>query len=127
MQTLIEQGVSTALATFEAIHNESSVNSGNGGGIPVFTKNNPISYSYNDILAYQPQSFFGMEGALGLSYWIDLMEAVFCISSCTNYYRVKYNTCTLIGSTLTWWNNHTKSIRSPKTYVDRGVLFSTRS
>lgn len=86
------------------------MNSENDGNILVFNKNNPRSCSYNDLLDYQPQSFFDTKGAISLSCLIELMEIVFIISSCTDDYHVIYATYMLVDSALTWWNNHTKSI-----------------
>ncbi|GJY98607.1 putative reverse transcriptase domain-containing protein [Tanacetum coccineum] len=38
------------------------------------------------------------------------METVFHISNCPEIYQVKYATCTLSNSTLTWWNSHKRTI-----------------
>ncbi|GJS81953.1 putative reverse transcriptase domain-containing protein [Tanacetum coccineum] len=38
------------------------------------------------------------------------MEAVFHIISCPEKYQVKYATCTLLNSALTWWNSHKRTI-----------------
>ncbi|GKC88109.1 hypothetical protein Tco_1148758 [Tanacetum coccineum] len=38
------------------------------------------------------------------------MEIVFHISNCPEVYQVKYATCTLLDSTLTWWNSHKRII-----------------
>nr|KAJ0191941.1 hypothetical protein LSAT_V11C800447480 [Lactuca sativa] len=43
-------------------------------------------------------------------------EAVFHISACPDDCRVKYATCTLMDSALTWWNNHAKSMGIAKAY-----------
>lgn len=42
---------------------------------------------------------------------------MFLISSCRDDYRVKYATCTLMDSALTWWHNHTKSIGIDAAYA----------
>ncbi|GJR35696.1 putative reverse transcriptase domain-containing protein [Tanacetum coccineum] len=38
------------------------------------------------------------------------METVFHISNCPEEYQVKYATCTLLNSALTWWNSHNRTI-----------------
>ncbi|GJY99060.1 hypothetical protein Tco_0516490 [Tanacetum coccineum] len=40
------------------------------------------------------------------------MEAIFHISNCPEKYQVKYATCTLLNSALTWWNAHKRTIRA---------------
>ncbi|GKC64237.1 retrovirus-related pol polyprotein from transposon TNT 1-94, partial [Tanacetum coccineum] len=40
-----------------------------------------------------------------------VMETVFHISNCLEKYQVKYATCTLLNSALTWWNSHKRTIR----------------
>ncbi|GJZ61664.1 reverse transcriptase domain-containing protein [Tanacetum coccineum] len=38
------------------------------------------------------------------------METVFHISNCPKKYQVKYATCTLLNSALTWWKSHKRTI-----------------
>nr|GEX29697.1 hypothetical protein [Tanacetum cinerariifolium] len=38
------------------------------------------------------------------------METVFCISNCIVENQIKFVTCTLLGSALTWWNSHVKTV-----------------
>ncbi|KAI3790531.1 hypothetical protein L2E82_03636 [Cichorium intybus] len=110
VQTLMAQGIATALAAYTAAQNESSGNSRNGSGIPIANRNNSRQCSYKDFMACKPRNFFGNEGVVGLSRWIEKMEAVFRISSCPDDCQVKYATCTLMDSALTWWNDHAKSM-----------------
>ncbi|GJT28849.1 putative reverse transcriptase domain-containing protein [Tanacetum coccineum] len=44
------------------------------------------------------------------------MEIVFNISNCPSKYRVKYATCTLQDSALTWWNSHKRTISVDAAY-----------
>ncbi|GJU64760.1 hypothetical protein Tco_1246595 [Tanacetum coccineum] len=37
------------------------------------------------------------------------METVFRISNCSVENQIKFSTCTLLGSALTWWNSHVKT------------------
>ncbi|GKC38112.1 putative reverse transcriptase domain-containing protein [Tanacetum coccineum] len=45
------------------------------------------------------------------------METVFHISNCPKRYQVKYATCTLLDSALTWWNSHKRTIRTDVAYA----------
>nr|GEU38300.1 hypothetical protein [Tanacetum cinerariifolium] len=38
------------------------------------------------------------------------METMFRISNCTVENQIKFATCTLFGSALTWWNSHIKTV-----------------
>ncbi|GJW48172.1 hypothetical protein Tco_0079818, partial [Tanacetum coccineum] len=53
-----------------------------------------------------------MEGVVGLIRWFEKMEIVFHISNCPEKSQVKYATCTLLDSALTWWNSHKRTIRT---------------
>ncbi|GJZ15815.1 putative reverse transcriptase domain-containing protein [Tanacetum coccineum] len=65
----------------------------------------------------QPLNFKGAEGIVGLSQWIEKMESVFHISGCTVENQVKFATCTLLGSGLTWWNGHMRTLGHDATYA----------
>ncbi|GJZ43241.1 hypothetical protein Tco_0590496, partial [Tanacetum coccineum] len=65
---------------------------GNGGG----NGYNPGGFvhvarecTYQDFLKFQPLSFNGMEGVVGLTHWFKKMEKVFHISNCPEKYQVK--------------------------------------
>ncbi|GJW75484.1 reverse transcriptase domain-containing protein [Tanacetum coccineum] len=58
----------------------------------------------------QPLNFKGTEGVFELIRWFEKMETVFHISNCPEKYQVKYDTCTLLNSALTWWNSHKRTI-----------------
>ncbi|GKD35728.1 reverse transcriptase domain-containing protein [Tanacetum coccineum] len=45
-----------------------------------------------------------------LTQWFEIMEIVFCISNCTVENQIKFATCTLLGSALTWWNSHVRTV-----------------
>ncbi|GJT99638.1 putative reverse transcriptase domain-containing protein [Tanacetum coccineum] len=44
------------------------------------------------------------------------MESVFYISNCTVECQIKFATCTLLGSALTWWNSHVKTVGHDTAY-----------
>nr|GFC76826.1 reverse transcriptase domain-containing protein [Tanacetum cinerariifolium] len=50
------------------------------------------------------------------SHWFEKMEFVFYISNCTVSYHIKFATCTLLGSALTWWNSHVKTVGHDAAY-----------
>ncbi|GJU12304.1 putative reverse transcriptase domain-containing protein [Tanacetum coccineum] len=56
-------------------------------------------------------------GVVGLTRWFEKMETVFHISNCPLKYQVKYATCTLQNSGLTWWNSHKRTIRADVAYA----------
>ncbi|GKE61119.1 hypothetical protein Tco_1511486 [Tanacetum coccineum] len=58
----------------------------------------------------QPLFFRGTEGVVDLTQWFERMEAVFRISNCTVENQVKFATCTLMGTALTWWNSHARIV-----------------
>nr|GFB10532.1 reverse transcriptase domain-containing protein [Tanacetum cinerariifolium] len=45
------------------------------------------------------------------------METVFRISNCTMENQIKFATCTLLGSSLTWWNSHIKTVSHDVAYA----------
>nr|GEZ05662.1 putative reverse transcriptase domain-containing protein [Tanacetum cinerariifolium] len=56
-------------------------------------------------------------GVVGLTRWFEKMETVFHISNCPLKYQVKYATCTLQNSALTWWNSHKRTIGTDVAYA----------
>ncbi|GJT35418.1 putative reverse transcriptase domain-containing protein [Tanacetum coccineum] len=49
--------------------------------------------------------------------WSEKMKTVFHISNCKEKYQVKYATCTLLDSALTWWNSHKRTIETDAAYA----------
>ncbi|GJU88113.1 hypothetical protein Tco_1300536 [Tanacetum coccineum] len=111
IKQLIAQGIADAFAEYEA--NRSSRNgddshdSGSGRRRPVPTTR---ECTYSDFLKCQPFNFKGTEGVVGLTQCFEKMESVFHISNCTVACQIKFATCTLLGSALTWWNSHVKTV-----------------
>ncbi|GJU37093.1 reverse transcriptase domain-containing protein [Tanacetum coccineum] len=73
--------------------------------------------TYQDFLKCQPLNFNGTKGVVGLTRWFEKMEIVFHISNCPEKYQVKYASCTLLNSALTWWNSHKRTIRIEAAYA----------
>ncbi|GKE61263.1 putative reverse transcriptase domain-containing protein [Tanacetum coccineum] len=45
------------------------------------------------------------------------VETVFRISNCTVENQVKFATCTLMGTALTWWNSHARTVTNDVAYA----------
>ncbi|GKA60119.1 reverse transcriptase domain-containing protein [Tanacetum coccineum] len=84
LQAMIDQGVTAALAAYDANRSTKGDDSHNSGT--------------------------GTEGVVGLSQWFERIESVFHISNCTVENQVKFATCTLHSVALTWWNTHVKIV-----------------
>ncbi|GKB43149.1 hypothetical protein Tco_0888091, partial [Tanacetum coccineum] len=92
--------------------NENGGGNGNGnpnrndrGAIPVARE-----CTYHDFVKCQPLNFKRIEGVVRLTRWFEKMETVFHINNCPKRYQVKYGTCTMLNSALTWWNAHKRTI-----------------
>ncbi|GJV02584.1 putative reverse transcriptase domain-containing protein [Tanacetum coccineum] len=94
LQALIDQGVAAALAERDA----SRSRDGNNSHVP-------------------PMNFHGTEGVVGLTQWVEKMESVFLISNCAITNQVKFASCTLQGSALTWWNSHVRAVGQDVAYT----------
>ncbi|GJY77504.1 hypothetical protein Tco_0482620 [Tanacetum coccineum] len=109
--------VTDALAEHETNRNsrngDDSHDSGNGGRRQVPTTR---ECTYSDFLKCQPLNFKGTEGVVGLTQWFEKMESVFHISNYTVACQIKFATCTLLGSALTWWNSHVKTVGHDAAY-----------
>ncbi|GJY56547.1 putative reverse transcriptase domain-containing protein [Tanacetum coccineum] len=114
----------------EGEQEEVNGNGGNGNGGNGNGNGNGGEYGYNfrgfmparectyqDFLKCQPLNFNGTEGVVGLTRWFEKMETVFHISNCPEKYQVKYASCTLLNSALTWWNSHKRTIGIEAAYA----------
>nr|GEV17001.1 putative reverse transcriptase domain-containing protein [Tanacetum cinerariifolium] len=57
------------------------------------------------------------EEVVSLTRWLENMESVFLISNCTATCQVKFASCTLQGSALTWWNSHIRAVGQDVSYA----------
>ncbi|GJX30296.1 hypothetical protein Tco_0238375 [Tanacetum coccineum] len=73
--------------------------------------------TYQDFIKCQPLNFKGTKGVVGLTRWFEKMETMFHISNCLEKYKVKYATCTLLNSALSWWNSYKRTIRIDAAYA----------
>ncbi|GKC12554.1 putative reverse transcriptase domain-containing protein [Tanacetum coccineum] len=87
-------------------------NGGNGNPNENGRGDRPVTRecTYQDFMKCQPLNFKGTKGVVGLIRWFEKMETVFHISNCPEKSQVKYATCTLLNSALTWWNSHKRTI-----------------
>ncbi|GJV25136.1 reverse transcriptase domain-containing protein [Tanacetum coccineum] len=74
--------------------------------------------TYPDFMKCKPLYFKGTEGVIELTQWFERMETVFCISNCPVENQIKFATCTLLGSALTWWNSHVKTVGHDVAHVE---------
>ncbi|GJT89653.1 hypothetical protein Tco_1078498 [Tanacetum coccineum] len=112
IKQLIAQGVADALAEIEA--NRTSRNGDDNHDSGTGSKRTERAASkctYIDFLKCQPLNFKGNEGVVSLTQWFKKMESVFHISNCTVACQIKFATCTLLGSALTWWNSYVKTVK----------------
>ncbi|GKB27599.1 putative reverse transcriptase domain-containing protein [Tanacetum coccineum] len=131
---LIAKRVEEALKAYDAARNpgtktemengqqddnvEANVNNGNGKGNGKRNPNVnnrgvvPIARecTYQNFVKCQPLNFKGTEGVVGLARWFEKIEIVFHISNCPPRYQVKYASCTLLDSALSWWNSHKRIV-----------------
>ncbi|GKB46348.1 putative reverse transcriptase domain-containing protein [Tanacetum coccineum] len=137
IEELVNRHVEEALAAHEATRASNALeaenqsqngsvddngNAGNGNGKNGNGKNGNLNENgrgdrpvarectYQDFMKCQPLNFKGTEGVVGLIRWFEKMETMFHISNCLEKYQVKYATCTLLNSALTWWNSHKRTI-----------------
>ncbi|GJV82372.1 putative reverse transcriptase domain-containing protein [Tanacetum coccineum] len=112
LQAMIDQGVSAVLAARDATRNGThSHTSGTGvrGSERVARE-----CTYQDFMKCKPLYFKGTEGVVELIQWFERMETVFRISNCSVENQVKFSTCTLLASALTWWNSHVMTVTHDK-------------
>ncbi|GJR71513.1 putative reverse transcriptase domain-containing protein [Tanacetum coccineum] len=89
-------------------------NGGNGNPNENGRGDRPVAREciYQDFMKCQPLNFKGTERVVRLIRWFEMMETVFHISNYLEKYQVKYATCTLLNSALTWWNSHKRTSRT---------------
>ncbi|GJW44546.1 reverse transcriptase domain-containing protein [Tanacetum coccineum] len=117
LKTLIAQGVADVLAERDATRSRNGEDSHDSGtGV---RRQAPLARecTYPDFMKCQPLYFKGTEGVVELTQWFERMETVFRISNCTVENQIKFATCTLLGSALTWWNSHVRTVGHDVAYA----------
>nr|GEU30802.1 hypothetical protein [Tanacetum cinerariifolium] len=73
--------------------------------------------TYQDFMKCKPLYFKGTEGVVELPQWFERIETVFRISTYNMENQIKFATCTLLGSALTWWNSVVKFVGPDVAYA----------
>ncbi|GJY57243.1 putative reverse transcriptase domain-containing protein [Tanacetum coccineum] len=110
LKAMIHQGVIAALAARDADRSMNGDNSHNSGTGVRRTERVARECTYPDFMKCQPLNFKGMEGVVELTKWFEKMETMFSTSNCSMENQIKFSTCTLLGSALTWWNSHVRTV-----------------
>ncbi|GKC16370.1 putative reverse transcriptase domain-containing protein [Tanacetum coccineum] len=116
IKQMIAQGVADALAEYEANRSSGNGDDSHDSGSARRTERTTRECTYSDFLKCQPLNSKGTEGVIGLTQWFEKMESVFHISNCTVACQIKFATCTMLGSELTWWNSHVKTVGHDAAY-----------
>nr|GFA03944.1 reverse transcriptase domain-containing protein [Tanacetum cinerariifolium] len=105
-----DQGVAKALAVHDADRNTNDDDNHVLGTSAKRTERVTHECAYPDFMKCQSLNFKGTERVVELTQWFEKIETVFCISNCSMENQIKFPTCTLLGSALTWWNSHVITI-----------------
>nr|GEY39673.1 putative reverse transcriptase domain-containing protein [Tanacetum cinerariifolium] len=97
--------------------NGGNENGGNGGNGNEDNGGNGNGGNGNEGNGNHGMNYGGTEGVVGLTHWFEKMETVFNISNFPPKCQVKYATCTLQNSALTWWNSHKRTIGVDAAYA----------
>ncbi|GJY56999.1 hypothetical protein Tco_0456114 [Tanacetum coccineum] len=113
--TIIAQKLQNLLPTMLAqVGNQGNVGNQNGNVVNenvqenvrnVLVNGNRVGCSYKEFLACNPKEYDGKGGAVVLTRWIEKMENVQDMSSCSVKQKVKYTAGSFVGKALTWWNS----------------------
>ncbi|GKC20001.1 hypothetical protein Tco_1022151 [Tanacetum coccineum] len=117
LKALIDQGVAEALAARDAARSQNGNDSQNSGSNVRRNERVIRECTYLDFLKCQPLNFKGTEGMVGLMQWFERMETVYCIRNCSVENQIKFVTCTLLGSALTWWNSRVATVGHDNAYA----------
>nr|GFA35814.1 hypothetical protein [Tanacetum cinerariifolium] len=118
INNLIAQRVTEALAEYETqrnsvVNGDTSNTTGTGPKTMCPTR----ECTYKDYLNCGPLKFNGTEGVTCLTRWFERTESAFSINDCIAETQVKFASCTLIGSALTWWNSHMRAVSQEVAYA----------
>ncbi|GKD64520.1 reverse transcriptase domain-containing protein, partial [Tanacetum coccineum] len=117
LKRLIDQGVADTLAARDADRSRNCKHSYDSGtGV---RRQAPLARecTYPDFMKCKPLYFKGTEGVVELTQWFERMETMFRISNCSVEDQIKFSTCTLLGSALTWRNSHVKTVGHDVAYA----------
>nr|GEY00323.1 putative reverse transcriptase domain-containing protein [Tanacetum cinerariifolium] len=117
LKALIEQGVAKALAARNADRNTNDDDNHVSGTGAKRMKRVTHECTYPDFMKCKPLNFEGTKGVVELTQWFEKMETFFHISNYFVEIQIKFSTCTLLGSALTWWNSHVITIGPDVAYA----------
>ncbi|GJY26928.1 putative reverse transcriptase domain-containing protein [Tanacetum coccineum] len=117
LKTLIAQGVANVLVERDATRSRNGEDSHDSG--TSVRREAPLARecTYPDFMKCKPLYFKGTEGVVKLTQWFERMETMFRISKCTMKNQIKFATSTLLGSALTWWNSHVRTVGHDVSYA----------
>ncbi|GKE73613.1 reverse transcriptase domain-containing protein, partial [Tanacetum coccineum] len=117
LKALIDQCISDALAARDADRSMNGDDSHNWGTGVRRNERVVRECTYPDFMKCQPLNFKGTEGVFELTQWFEKMEIVFSVSNCSVENQIKFSLCTLLGSALTWWNSHVRTVGHDVAYA----------
>ncbi|GJT09488.1 hypothetical protein Tco_0856530, partial [Tanacetum coccineum] len=117
LKVMINQGVIDALAARDADRNTNGDDNHNSGMSVRKTKRVARECTYLDFMKCQPLNFKGTEGFVELIQWFEKMEIVFSTSNCSVENQIKFSTCTLLSSALTWWKSYVRTVGHDVAYA----------
>nr|GEX33762.1 putative reverse transcriptase domain-containing protein [Tanacetum cinerariifolium] len=117
LKALIDQGVGRVLAARDANRNTNGDDKHNSGTCARRIERVTRECTYSDFMKCKPLNFKGTEGVVELTQWFKKMGTVFRKSNCSVENQIKFSTCTLLGSALTWWNSHIKTVGPDAAYA----------
>ncbi|GJR19570.1 reverse transcriptase domain-containing protein, partial [Tanacetum coccineum] len=117
LKAIIDQGVTDALAARDADRNTNGDDNHNSGTGVRRTERVARECTYPDFMKCQPLNFKGTEGVVELIQWFEKMETVFSINNCFVENQIKFSTCTLLASALTWSNSYVRTVSHDVAYA----------
>nr|GEZ88214.1 hypothetical protein [Tanacetum cinerariifolium] len=117
LQAMIDQGVTAALEARDALRSKNGDDSHNSGtcGIARALAARDADRNMNGDDSHNSRT--STEGVVELTQWFENIETVFRISNCSMENQIKFSTCTLLGSALTWWNSHIMTVGLDAAYA----------
>ncbi|GKC63944.1 reverse transcriptase domain-containing protein, partial [Tanacetum coccineum] len=76
----------------------------------VIVNGNRVGCSYKEFLACNAKEYDGKGGAVVLTCWIEKMEYVHDMISCSIDQKLKYTTSSVVGKALMWWNSQIRTL-----------------
>ncbi|GKD96484.1 putative reverse transcriptase domain-containing protein, partial [Tanacetum coccineum] len=76
----------------------------------VLVNGNRVGCSYKEFLACNPKEYDVRGGDVVLTRWIEKIESVQDMSSCSIDQKVKYTIGSFMGKALTWWNSQIRML-----------------